>query len=474
MKKIILLIIILVWGTSELGAQTAPALPLAPKGEVQPAAQERHSALHSPLTPNGEQETTAQEVFPFTGVRGVSDRKIQSTQENTLATYLEIAAENNPGLRAKYKEFEAALQRISQVNALPDPSFSFSYFVSPVETRVGPQRAKFSLNQIFPWFGTLEAKGDAAALMAEAKYQLFLEARNKLYFEVAAAYYPFYELQQMQKIEQGNIEILESYKNIATRKFENGVAPMVDVLRVDIMLKDALTNLEILNEKEHALISTFNNLLNRNENEDVIVADTLTATAFKIGAVKDSLLHRNPAINALDLKTNASKANEIIAQKQGLPNIGVGLDYVVVGEPSGMSVADAGKDVLMPMISVSIPLFRKKYDAAENEAQFMQESYTLQKKNALNSLSSEFDRALFEISQQLRLLELYRKQVKTTEQLLNLLFSAYSNSGQDFEEVLTMQQKLLQYEKLIAKAVVKYHTASARLDYITAKNTNNE
>jgi outer membrane protein TolC len=139
-----------------------------------------------------------------------------------------------------------------------------------------------------------------------------------------------------------------------------------------------------------------------------------------------------------------------------------------------MSVADAGKDVLMPMISVSIPLFRKKYDAAENEAQFMQESYTLQKKNALNSLSSEFDRALFEISQQLRLLELYRKQLKTTEQLLNLLFSAYSNSGQDFEEVLTMQQKLLQYEKLIAKAVVKYHTASARLDYITAKNTNNE
>jgi hypothetical protein len=37
-----------------------------------------------------------------------------------------------------------------------------------------------------------------------------------------------------------------------------------------------------------------------------------------------------------------------------------------------------------------------------------------------------------------------------------------------------MQQKLLQYEKLMAKAVAQYHTASARLDYITAKNTNNE
>ena len=394
---------------------------------------------------------------------------LSAVQAQTLDSYLEMAAKNNPGLQSKYKEFEAALQKIPQVNALPDPSFSFGYFISPVETRVGPQRAKFSLSQMFPWFGTLEAKGDAAALMAAAKYQSFLEAQNKLYFDVAAAYYPLYELQQMQEIELENIEILESYKTIATRKFENGAAPMVDVLRVDIILKDSRTNLEILNEKEHALVSTFNNLLNRNENEDVIVADTLQATGVEIEAVKDSLLLRNPTINALDLKTKASKANEIIAQKQGLPNIGVGLDYVVVGEPSGMSVADAGKDILMPMVSVSIPLFRKKYDAAEKEARFMQESYTLQKENVLNSLSSEFDRTLFEITQQLELLKLYREQVTTTEQSLNLLFSSYGNSGKEFEEVLRMQQQLLKYEKMMATAEVQYQIALAKLNYITAK-----
>jgi outer membrane protein TolC len=399
---------------------------------------------------------------------------ISVVQSQTLDTYFEIAAENNPGLQSKYKEFEAALQKIPQANALPDPSFSFGYFISPVETRVGPQRAKFSLSQLFPWFGTLEAKGDAAALMAAAKYQAFLEARNKLYFDVAAAYFPLYELQKIQEIEQENIEILQSYKNIATRKFENGAAPMVNVLRVDIMLKDSRTNLEILNEKEHALISTFNNLLNRDENEDVIVADTLQASEIEIEAIKDSLLLRNPTINALDLKTKASKANEILAQKQGLPRIGVGLDYVVVGERSDMEVANAGKDVLMPMVSVSIPLFRKKYDAAEQEAQLMQESYTLQKENALNSLSSKFDRALFEISQQLKLLKLYQNQISTIQQSLNLLFSSYGNSGKEFEEVLRMQQKLLQYEKLMAKAVAEYHTAVARLDYITAKNTSNE
>ncbi len=455
MKKIITLIIIFIAGVSA----------------VQTQAQTSASTL--PLTSKGEHVPVAEEILPSRGAREVSDGEIQNPQGNTLDSYLEMAAKNNPGLQSKYKEFEAALEKIPQVNALPDPSFSFGYFISPVETRVGPQRAKFSLSQMFPWFGTLEAKGDAAALMAAAKYQSFLEARNKLYLDVAVAYYPLYELQQVQEIEQENIEILQSYKNIATGKFENGASPMVNVLRVDIMLKDAQTNLEILNEKEPALVSTFNNLLNRSEELNVIVPDTLL-TEFEISSPKDSLLTKNPMLAALELKTRASKVNEVVAQKQGLPNIGVGLDYVVVGEPSGMSVADAGKDVLMPMVSLSIPLFRKKYKAAQKEAQLMQESYTLQKADVFNSLSSEFDRALFEIQQQQNLLELYQRQINTTQQSLNLLFSAYGNSGQEFEEVLRMQQKLLNYEKMMAKAAAEYHTAVARLDYITAKNTNDE
>lgn len=140
------------------------------------------------------------------------------SQAQVLDDYFKIAAENNPGLQAKYREFEAAIQKVEQVNTLPDPNFSFGYFISPVETRVGPQKARFSLTQMFPWFGTLRAQGNAAALMAEAKYQAFLDARNRLYYQVAAAYYPLYELNQWKEIERENIEILESYKTITNKK----------------------------------------------------------------------------------------------------------------------------------------------------------------------------------------------------------------------------------------------------------------
>ncbi|MDA3943468.1 MAG: TolC family protein [Bacteroidetes bacterium] len=394
---------------------------------------------------------------------------ISVVQAQTLDSYLEMAAKNNPGLQSKYKEFEAALQKVPQVSTMPDPTFSFGYFISPVETRVGPQRAKFSLTQMFPWFGTLKAQGDAVALMAEARYQAFLDARNQLFYQVAAAYYPLYELKRWKQIEQENINILESYKTIANSKFKNGDAPMVDVLRVDIMLKDAITNLNILNKKEKPLLATFNKLLNRSENDAVAIDESLTIESLPDNFRKDSLFAANPMLDALDLKIKASEASEMAAQKQGLPKLGVGLDYVLVGERTDMDLADNGKNVLMPMVSVSIPIFRKKYDAAEKEAQLMRDSYVLQKNEMENSLSANYEMTWFQIEQQKQLLELYEQQIQTSQQSLNLLFTSYGNSGKEFEEVLRMQQQLLKYEKMKATAETQYQTALAKLNYITAK-----
>ena len=390
-------------------------------------------------------------------------------QAQTLEDYFKIASDNNPGLLSQYKKFEAALEKVPQVSTLPDPSISFGYFISPVETRVGPQNARFSLTQIFPWFGTLKAQGDAATLMAEARYQSFLDAKNKLYFEISTAYFPLYELREWMKIEEGNIAILESYKAISNSKFKNGNGTLVDVLRVDIMLKEAVTNLGILNKKEMPLLASFNKLLNRNEIEPVIIADTIEIDPLSLDNAKDSLVVDHPLLNSLELKIKASEASEYAAIKQGLPRLGLGLDYVMVGERTDMALPDNGKDVLMPMVTVSLPIFRGKYKAAVKEAQLMQESYSLQKTETTNSLNSNYEMALFDIRQQTDLILLFDQQISESEQVLNLLFTSYGNSGKDFEEVLRMQQQLLKYDRLKITALSQYRIAQAKLNYITAK-----
>jgi len=385
----------------------------------------------------------------------------------SINDYYTIAAENNPELKAKYKEFEAAMQKIPQVSSLPDPNLSMGYFISPVETRLGPQNMRFSLTQMFPWFGTLKAQKNAATLMAESKYQAFLNAKNQLYSQVATAYYPLYELLKLKDIEQENIKILESYKNIANAKFENGKGSLVDVLRVDIMIKDAQTNLDILTKKEPALTSWLNSILNRKYNEKIVISKDLQIMELPMEYRKDSIT-TNPILQELELKKQASEVAIEVARKQGLPKLGLGLDYVLVGK--GMNnFPDSGKDIIMPMVSVSLPIFRKKYNAATKEAKLMQESFSFQKEAYENKLNGTYYKLVFELEKERDLLKLYEGQVITLSKSLSLLFAYYSNANKDFEEVLRMQQELLKYQKLQLSSISTFHVKLAELDYLTAK-----
>jgi len=387
----------------------------------------------------------------------------------TLDEYFQLAAENNPGLQSEYKNFEAALQKVAQVGSLPDPVLSFGYFISPVETRVGPQRAKFSLSQMFPWFGTLKAQENAASLLAEAKYQVFLDARNTLYYQVAAAYYPLIELEQLILLEKENLRILDSYKDIATAQFQNGKGTMIDVLRVDMMGKDAGTHLSILNQKKKPFETRFNRILNRADNSAINLLDTLAISGIAPNYRRDSLFTENPMLENLDRLIQANEMNEEIAIKQGMPKIGVGLEYVIVGERKDITMDKNGRDIFMPMVSVSLPIYRAKYRAAQKEAQYMQESYTLKKEELSNTLIRSYDRIYFEIQEQLALVQLYEEQIQTASQSLALLIRDYSHSGTQFEEVLRMQQQVLAYQKMKATALSQYHISIAELDYITAK-----
>jgi outer membrane protein TolC len=134
-----------------------------------------------------------------------------------------------------------------------------------------------------------------------------------------------------------------------------------------------------------------------------------------------------------------------------------------------MLVADNGKDVIVPMVSVSIPIFRKKYKAAEKEALLKQESLALQQEEVTNNLMSQYETTWFNINKQYQLINLYNNQIKETRRILKLLTEAYANSGKDFEEVLRMQQELLQYEKKKAAALTAYSTAVAKLEYVMGK-----
>jgi outer membrane protein TolC len=179
------------------------------------------------------------------------------------------AAENNLELKAQFKRFEAQLEDITQAKSWQDPNLSFGYFISPIETRVGPQIARFSLTQKLPWFGTYKAKGDIAAFRAEAEFEKFQDQKLKLFLNVAQKYYDLLALRYITELETKQLDILENLKVIVESNYKNNKARLVDILRVDLEMDKQLSTIQVLKDQGQVFVTQLNQLMDRQLNTPV-------------------------------------------------------------------------------------------------------------------------------------------------------------------------------------------------------------
>jgi len=391
--------------------------------------------------------------------------------QEILDKYLETAANNNPALKAKFNEYMASLEVVPQVGILPDPQLAFGYFIMPVETKNGPQQAKISLNQMFPWFGTLNVKEDVVLNMAKAKFENFEEIKSKLFFEVKSSYFDLYFIKQSIDITIKNIRILETFKNLALIKIEAGKASGVDELRVEMELVDLENNLALLKDRWFVYSVKFNNLLNVDENSTIEIPDTLWADdlAYTRQEVLDSLKLNNHQVLNLNYMINSFQSKEKLAKKNGLPNISVGIDYISIGA-SDNAMTDANQDgkdaILFPKIGITIPLYRKKYTAMVKEAVFMQQATEDKKTDKINKLESVFEKGYSEYLDADRRIVLFQKQLQLAVKAISILESEYATNGRNFEEILRMEKRVLKYSLELEKARADKQASIAFINYL--------
>ena len=388
----------------------------------------------------------------------------------TLDDYLQTAAENNPKLKSSYAQFEAAMQRAPQVSSLPDPTLTMSAFGKMIETRVGAQEARFSLTQMFPWFGTLKAKEDASVLMAEAKFQNYLDMRNQLFFEIKSVYAELYAIEETIQLKKENLTILDSYRELSLSRFKSGNAPMVNVIKVDIQREAAITEIELLEEIMKPVETRFNLLLNRKPEIAIQIQDTLMFKNDKIIVDLKGLFENHPSITGLEKQKESYEMEQIVAQKEGLPMLGLGIDYSIISKRTDAFPEMNGQDAIMPMLTVTLPIFRKKYRAAKKEAEFMASSMEQEQEAQKNELQSAYELTLYDLKKAEQLIALYQKQLVSSGQASKLLISGFSNSIIDFEEVLQMNQDILMLQTQEVEAIKNGFTAKAKLDYLISKS----
>lgn len=384
----------------------------------------------------------------------------------TLDDYLKLATDNNPGLSAKYHAYQASTQMFAQVGALDDPILTFGYFISPIETRVGPQEFRVSAMQWFPWVGTLKAKKEAAGVYALSKLEEYETAKKELHYNVKFTFYRLYELEQTIKITKQNIAILKTYERLIEQKFETGDNSMIDILRIQLEIAEEGDQLILMEEKRVPLIAAFNQYINENVDEPVIIPDTLDPVIllYDKEILTKNILLKNNQVASLEYRQMSVERLIKVAKKEGAPRFGFGITYIGVKERTDISIPNNGRNAFMPMLSVSLPIYRSKYKAKLNQAFFQLDELHDIKIDVQNKLRTQVELNWQEYEDASRRIELNTNQKKTITKMISLLIEQYMTAGINFEEILRMQQSELNYEKALFKAIADKNIAIASIE----------
>ncbi|RKE04767.1 TolC family protein [Marinifilum flexuosum] len=385
-----------------------------------------------------------------------------------LKVYINIAENNNPELKAMDLKYQQALEKVPQVKSLPDPTFSAGVFIQPIETRVGAQKAKLSVSQMFPWFGTLGAKEQQASLQAHAIYLRYLDARSKLQMNVTTSWLDIVLTDQKIFFTQKRIEVLDLLEKQSLKRYESDQTDMVNVLYIQMLKEELISKLELFKDKRNTQKTGFNKLLNRDLSTDVNTPEDNSFLLISSIANKDIEFTKHYRVASWDQMVESAQYGEKASKLNALPKFGVGLDYAILSKRTDMNVADNGQDAIMPMLSVSIPIFRKKYKAAIKVNEFKQQEYEELKTAEMNQLELELQQALELYKIGIRNTDLYQNLIAKAKQSYEILSSSYESSTKRYEEVLNMQQKIWIYEQKQIEAQIQVQKSLAHFKYLEA------
>jgi len=382
-----------------------------------------------------------------------------------LESLINVALTNNPEIQKFELRYKIASEKINEVNTIPNTEFGVGYFISTPETRTGAQRFKVSAKQMMPWFGTITSRENYVSSLANAKYEDIVIAKRKLMASVSQSYYNLYANKAKQEVLTENIKLLETYETLALTSLEVGKASAVDVLRLQMRQNEMQQLKDVLHQQFLAEQTKFNNLLNRENDITVSVIDSLMIPSedFEI-ATENLALH--PELLKYDKLYQSIEQSELLNQKESSPMIGFGLDYINVSERPNMDFSDNGKDIVMPMVSVSIPIFNKKYKSQTKQNELQQQEITAQKQERLNALETLLDKANNERISARISYDTQTKNLKQAKDAEDILIKSYETGTIDFNDVLDIQELQLKFQMNQIESVKTYYVQTTIINYL--------
>lgn len=395
-------------------------------------------------------------------------------KEDSLAVYIAEAIRNNPGLKSEYQAYQAQMANAKGAGVLSDPQLSVGVFPQAMHHVNGKQLATITIMQMFPWFGTLKAGREQMEYKAQEAYQKFREKSLSTAFDVEKQWYSILATQEKVKAVKRKRALLNDIKKVAIYLYKNYTSgrgtKMSDQLRLDAEEERLKEQTESLETQLTLQKQQFNITLHRRPNVALSLPDSIPLRQMPTFNWTE-IERNNPKLAQYSAIQKAFKSQEKQARAKGMPMIGVGLQYMVNGKVDMPMMPNMnGKDMMMPMVSVTIPVYRKKITSAIHSAQLMERSAAYNYQSQLDALQSTYLSIEQRADDIKRKLKLYESEVSLLNRTLELMQKEYATGAASLTDILQTTRESIDYDLLKAEANAQYNTITAEAIQLLARD----
>jgi outer membrane protein TolC len=367
----------------------------------------------------------------------------------TLEQLVDEALQNNSEIAAARAVWEQFEYKIPQVNSLDDPMLSFAFSNYPTDTYSSddfPMTGnEFRIAQKFPFPGKLNAREDLAREKAAWYQAVYLETRYKIARNVKDAWYRLYFQDRAIGVVERNLTLIDQVISLTETRYEVGQGLQQDVLKAHVERSRLLEKLISLSQQREAALADLNKQLNRRTStplttpEDLDWLDSEPSLEDLQGAAE----HERPIYHAYRSLVNRFRAERRLAELDYKPDFTLWAGYRFRDD----NLPDGGRDFVSAGISINLPIYRAKRDAAAAEADAGIRTAQRQLDDFRNQVDFKIHESFSQMEQSREQARLYRDGlVPQATQNFNAAMSAYQVGKVEFLSLLDALMRLYNYE----------------------------
>lgn len=393
---------------------------------------------------------------------------------NELDLLIQTALRQNPKLARLRREHHAAAARAQHADKLPDPQLGTNVFASPLETASGSQRMNMSLRQTLPWLRRLTHQQQQACFEALAIRAEWAAERLRVIAGLRVGWAKLYVVDEQIRTTTANQELLTSLISVANSRIAAGAGAQGDVLLGTVQLSQLQERLLAYRKQRRSIEAELNRLAGRPANLPLEAArvDSTAVIDLEPEAIQQIALESQPEIQSARLRVYATRHGVEVARLQRRPDVTLSANFFFTDDNRPPTpVVHVGEDPWALGVQMSLPVWRRKYDAIRREADWKHQAAH----SSVDELSQRYDALILELVMEARrsaeTAQLYVTTIlPQARQTLASDQQSYSNGSVEFDRVIQNYRSLLTLELGYHEAVGDLAIANARLQQAAGRD----